>query len=237
MWSRSEGWSGTRKHDPPSGAHTQSISALPPDIKRQPALAFVAPALSQAAWKKVMRLGNVERPETGAVIASFLCFVPAGCIGREAHRRLTVWTDPIRSEIAWSQKCAQRLSKWSATGIPSETCLRKVRETCCSDFLIDPSSLRVVVRASRHGFAKSHAALHMYPRHDPLAHMQGRNLSSKITNGDNPVKAWLPHHSGCVDYPRLDSCACATIVMKVWVRDHQTIAGAHVDIIPWSRNS
>jgi hypothetical protein len=83
MRSRSQRWSGTRRHNPLSGDHSLSIRALPPDIKRQPTLLFVAPALSQVVWRKVMRLGNVESPETGAVIASLLCFVPAGCT---AHR-------------------------------------------------------------------------------------------------------------------------------------------------------
>jgi hypothetical protein len=56
---------------------------------------------------------------------------PRRCVGREPHR-LTVWTDDIRSEIAWCQKCAQRLSKRPATRIPTETSLRKVRETYSS---------------------------------------------------------------------------------------------------------
>lgn len=77
MWSRSQRWSGTGRHDPLSGAHSLSISALPPDIKRQPTPVFVALPLSQAVWRDVLRLGNVGCPETGAVIASFLCFVPA----------------------------------------------------------------------------------------------------------------------------------------------------------------
>jgi hypothetical protein len=65
----------------------------------------------------------------------------------------------------------------------------------------------------------------------------GSEFGEQDNNGDNPVKTWLGQQSGCVDYPRLDSWALRYHRHESVGPDDPTIAGAHVDIIPWSRNS
>jgi hypothetical protein len=152
----------------------------------------------------------------------------------EPHR-LTVWTVGIRSEIAWCQKRTQRLSKRSATGIPTETSLRKVWETYSSQstphhlkWLSELHTTDMRSRMLRYictfaMIARAHAGSE-FGEQDNKGQQSGQNMPLTPRMSAKTIRGLM-------------TVLCATIVMKVWVRDHQTIAGAHVDTTPWSRNS
>lgn len=92
MWLRQLRRSGTCRNDPLAGAHSLSISALPPNFKLQPTLAFVAAPLLQRISKHVLRLADGERHAFRILLgACFLYFVPAAATqGRELHRQSDV---------------------------------------------------------------------------------------------------------------------------------------------------
>lgn len=92
MWLRLLRRSGTWSVGPLAGARSLSISALPPNFKRQPTLTFVAAPLLQAMARPALCLGEGERDSFWSVAgACFFCFVPAAAShGRELHRQSDV---------------------------------------------------------------------------------------------------------------------------------------------------